>query len=274
MEKGRPTCPQRLSSCCQCLAPRPGVCSQHQGGQGRRLLLGQEAPCSPGIMFLWHLHSGPTHSGHLHLGTHLLTAQSIRIFPPNTELATPSSYGINGTWGVKEVLQDETKSILFFLGLQSLKAEMLMFAAVTFISVTNYHLLHPEWGGPIPIFHAWSFPGCPSCLPYPAGTDRPDFQLWTEVQGGRVEDRELGASLGQCLLLVTPGGPHLDGSSPGFLCSSSLWVPSSSFVVCHFLTSALGFPLGLPLNPVTPRPQDCHLKNAAAAAAAIAAVGR
>ena len=56
--------------------------------------------------------------------------------------------------------------------------------------------------------------------------------------------------------------------------SGSLWVPSSSFVVCHFLTSALGFLLGLPLNPVTPRLQECHPKDAAAAAAAIAAVGR
>lgn len=151
---------------------------------------------------------------------------------------------------------------------------MLTCAVVTFISVTNHHLFHLGWGGPIPIFHAWSFPGCISCLPHPAGTDWLDFQLWTEVQGGQMEDREPGASPGQCLLLVTPGGPHLDGSSPGFPCSGSLWVPSSSFVVCHFLTSALGFPLGLPLNPVTPRPQDCHPKDAAAAAAALTAVGR
>lgn len=46
------------------------------------------------------------------------------------------------------------QSVLFFLGFQSLKAEMHMCAVVTFISVTNHHLLHPAGWVPIPIFHA------------------------------------------------------------------------------------------------------------------------
>lgn len=96
------------------------------------------------------------------------------------------------------------QSVLFFLGFQSLKAEMHMCAAVTFISVTNHHLIR-RGGCPSPSFTPRASLVLPSCLPHLAGTDQLDFQLWTEVQGGQVANREPGASL-QCSLLVTLGG--------------------------------------------------------------------
>ena len=64
---------------------------------------------------------------------------------------------------------------------------------------------------------------------------------------------------------INPPGPRSAGSA---------WVPSSSFEVGHFQTSAPGFLLGLPLTPVRHQgPMTLSLRDAAAAAAA-AAVGR
>ncbi|XP_061028485.1 sialic acid-binding Ig-like lectin 5 [Eubalaena glacialis] len=64
--------------------------------------------------------------------------------------------------------------------------------------------------GPIPVFHAWSFPGCPSCISHPTGTDRPDF-LRTEVWEGQAVDRDPGDTFGlySLLMLLLPPPPLL-----------------------------------------------------------------